>query len=57
MLLMLPTDLAAALRRELDSFDGFWVGWEAIADGTLLALLHQGPRALLCPRCPCATRI
>ena len=39
--LMLPTDLAAALRRELESCEGRMVGWEAIADGTLLALLHR----------------
>ena len=38
---MLPSDLAAALRRELDSCDGLRVGWEAIADGTLLALLGR----------------
>ena len=42
LLLMLPTDLAAALRRELDSCKGLSVGWEAIGDGTLLALLHLG---------------
>ena len=41
LLLMLPTDLAAALRQELDSCDGLWVGWEAVADGNLLALLHR----------------
>ena len=41
LLLTLPTVLAAALRRELDSCDGLRVGWEAVADGTLLALLHQ----------------
>ena len=41
LLLMLPTDLAAALRRELDSCEGLRVGWEAIADGTLLALPHR----------------
>ena len=41
LLLMLPTHLAAALRQELDSCDGLWVGWEAVADGSLLALLHQ----------------
>ena len=39
---MLPTDLAAALRRELDGYDGLTVGWEAVADGALLALLHRG---------------
>ena len=41
LLLMLPTDLAAALRRELDGRDGLKVGWEAVTDGTLLALLHR----------------
>ena len=40
LLLMLPTDLAAALCQELDGCDGLRVGWEAVADGTLLALLH-----------------
>ena len=39
--LMLPTDLAAALRQGLDSCDGMLVGWEAVADGSLLALLDQ----------------
>ena len=39
-LLMLPTDLAAPLRQELDGCEGLRVGWEAVADGTLLALLH-----------------
>ena len=42
VLLMLPTDLAAALRRELDGSNGLEVGWEAVTDGTLLALLHRG---------------
>ena len=41
LLLMLPTDLAAALRRELDSCDGLRVEWEAVADGNLLALFHR----------------
>ena len=41
LLLMLPTDLAAALRREVDSCEGLRVGWGAITDGTLLALLHR----------------
>ena len=41
LLLMLPTDLAAALRQELDGCDGLRVGWDAVADGTLLALLHR----------------
>ena len=38
--LMLPTDLAAAVRQELDGCDGVRVAYEAVADGTLLALLH-----------------
>ena len=41
LLLMLPTNLAAALRQELDGCEGLRVGWEAVADGTLLALLHR----------------
>ena len=41
LLVMLPTDLAAALRRGLDSCEGLTVWWEAIADGNLLALLHR----------------
>ena len=41
LLFMLPSDLAAALRRELHSCDGLEIGLEAIADGTLLALLHR----------------
>ena len=41
LLLMLPTDIAAALRQELDGCEGLRVGWEAVADGTLLALLHR----------------
>ena len=41
LLLMLPTDLAAALRQELDSCEGLLVGWDAVTDGNLLALLHQ----------------
>ena len=41
LLLMLPTGLAAALRQELDSCEGLRVGWEAVADGNLLALLHR----------------
>ena len=41
LLLMLPTDIAAALRQELDGCKGLRVGWEAVADGTLLALLHR----------------
>ena len=42
LLLMIPIDLAAALRRELDGCSGLRMGWEAVAGGTLLALLHQG---------------
>ena len=42
LLLMLPTNLAAALRLELDGCGGLRVRWQAVADGTLLALLHQG---------------
>ena len=41
LLLMLPTGMAAALRQELDGCEGLRVGWEAVADGTLLALLHR----------------
>ena len=41
LLLMLPTDIAAALRQELDGCEGLPVGWEAVADGTLVALLHR----------------
>ena len=41
LLLMLPTGIAAALRQELDGCEGLQVGWEAVADGTLLALLHR----------------
>ena len=41
LLLMPPTDLAAALPQELDCCEGLLVGWEAVADGTLLALLHR----------------
>ena len=41
LLLMLPTDIAAALRQELDSCEGVRVGWEAVADGTLLAFLYR----------------
>ena len=41
LLLMLSTDLAAALHQELDSSDGLRVGWEAVADGNVLALLHR----------------
>ena len=42
LVLMLSTELATALRRELDGYDGLTVGWEAVADGALLALLHLG---------------
>ena len=41
LLLMLPTDLAAALSQELDSCEGLRAGWEAVADGNLLTLLHR----------------
>ena len=41
LLLMLPTDLAVALRQELDGCEGLRVEWEAVADGFLLALLHR----------------
>ena len=39
---MLPIDLTAALRRDLDGCDGLRVRSEAVADGALLALLHRG---------------
>ena len=42
LLLMLPTDLAAALRQQLDGCNGLRVGWEAVAKGTLLNLHHRG---------------
>ena len=41
LLLMLPTDLAAALGQDLDSCDELRVEQEAVADGNLLALLHR----------------
>ena len=41
LLPMLSTDLAAALRQELDGCEGLRVGSDAVADGTLLALLHR----------------
>ena len=41
LLLMLTTDIAAALRQELDGCEVLRVGWEAFADGTLLALLER----------------
>ena len=41
LLPMLRTDLTAALRRELDGCNGLRMGWEAVADGTQLALLHR----------------
>ena len=40
LLVTLPT-IAAALRQELDDCEGLRVGWEAVVDGTLLALLHR----------------
>ena len=42
LLLMLPIDPAAALHRELDSCKELRVGWKAIPDSNLLALLHRG---------------
>ena len=39
--LLRPTDIAAALRQELDGCERLRVGWEAVADSTLLALLHR----------------
>ena len=39
---MLPSDLAASLRRELDGYNRLKVGWEAVADDALLALLLRG---------------
>ena len=42
LLLMLPTNLAAALRRELDHCGPPRVGWETVGDGTVLVHLHQG---------------
>ena len=41
LLLMLPTDLAAALRQELDGCEGLRAGSEAVADGNLLTVLHR----------------
>ena len=41
LLLMLPTDITAALRQELDGCERLRVGSEAVVDGTLLALLHR----------------
>ena len=41
LLLMLLTELAALLRQELDGCDGLRVGWEAVADGNILALHHR----------------
>ena len=59
---MLPTDLATVLRRKLDGCDGLKVGLEAVAVGTLLALVQRdsADRAggtHLCPTSPGATRI
>ena len=42
ILLMLPTNIAVAVRRELDNQDGLRVGREAVADGALLALSQLG---------------
>ena len=47
LLLMLPTNTAAALRQELDGCEGLRVGWEAVAERTLLAVL-QGDAANGC---------
>ena len=44
LLLMLPTDIAAALRQELDGCEGLRVGWEAVGDGTLLDPTRPRPR-------------
>ena len=41
LLLMLPTYLSAALHQELDGCDKLRVGWGAVANGNLLALLHR----------------
>ena len=41
LLLMLPIDPAAALRREMDTCDGLKVGREVVEDGNLRALLHR----------------
>ena len=40
-LLMLPTDLALKLRCQLDDHDRLRVGWQAVASGALLALIHR----------------
>ena len=42
LLLMLPTELAAALRRELDSCNELKVRWVVVADDTLLDLPRRG---------------
>ena len=42
LLLMVPLDLTAALRRELDDHTEVRVGWKAVADSVLLALLDRG---------------
>ena len=42
LLLVLPTDLAAVLRRELERCVRLKVEWEAVADGTLPAFLLRG---------------
>ena len=41
LFLMLPADLAIALRRELNDHDGLRVVRKAVANGALLALLHR----------------
>ena len=45
---MVLTDLALALRRELEGQDRPREGWEAVADGALLALLHRGDKDGCC---------
>ena len=42
LLLLLPSDLATAPRRELDNHAEVRVGWEAVTNDALLALLHRG---------------
>ena len=41
LLLMLPTEPATALCQELDGCERMRAGWEAVADGSLLTLLHR----------------
>ena len=42
LVLMLPTGLTATLRQEMEGCDGLRLGWGAVADGTVMALLHRG---------------